>query len=99
MSGLHCTIPNGTSAPGKSSAALLVPMNGLTSEAGSLTSAALAAGWRGAASWLWAAPADGSGTASRPAAAALMTMAGPVSRRFQPRTPRGGRALRDAGFG
>src|SRR5882757_5977618 len=33
-------MPNGTSAPGKSSAELDVPMNGLTTDAGSLTSVA-----------------------------------------------------------
>jgi hypothetical protein len=61
-------------------------MNGLTSDAGSLTRAALALEALEAvraAAWFWAAPAEGSGTASSPAAAALMTMAGTVSRRFR----------------
>ena len=43
-------MPNGTSAPGKSSAAFDVPMNGLTSDAGEVTSAGSAAGPAPAAS-------------------------------------------------
>ena len=35
VSGLHCIIPNGMSAPGNASTEPDVPMNGLTSEAGS----------------------------------------------------------------
>src|SRR5207248_4502846 len=47
VSGLHWTIPNGTSAPGKSSNPFDVPISGLTTEAGSetkATGAAVAAG-------------------------------------------------------
>src|SRR5262249_42666932 len=43
VSGLHCTMPNGTSAPGKVLPPLLVPSNGLTTEAGSATAALAAA--------------------------------------------------------
>jgi hypothetical protein len=38
-------MPNGMSAPGKVSELLVVPMNGLTSDAGSLTTAGRAAAW------------------------------------------------------
>ncbi len=34
VSGLHCTMPKGTSAPGKSLASLDVPMKGFTRSAG-----------------------------------------------------------------
>ena len=37
VSGLHCIIPNGMSGPGNVSTDPDVPMNGLTSEAGSFT--------------------------------------------------------------
>ena len=70
-------MPNGTSAPGKSSALLVVPMKGLTSDAGSLTK--LAAGFVSEASS--AAPADGAGTAIRTARAPAVTMPGTASRR------------------
>src|ERR1700748_1028447 len=41
VSGLHWTMPNGTSAPGKSSAWFDVPMSGFTRVAGEVTSACL----------------------------------------------------------
>jgi hypothetical protein len=42
VSGLHWTIPNGTSAPGKVLPPPVVPMNGLTRDVGSLTKTELA---------------------------------------------------------
>ncbi len=40
VSGLHCTMPKGASAPGKVLPPWLVPRNGLTTDAGSVTAAA-----------------------------------------------------------
>lgn len=66
MSGLHCTMPNGTSAPGKSLASFDVPMNGLTTVAGDATSAAFPAAHAGAHS-----PVTASATAANKPIAAV----------------------------
>jgi hypothetical protein len=60
-------MPNGTSAPGKSSAEFVVPMKGLTYEAGSVTREVMEIGVRVAAE------AAGASAVPRPSASAAVT--------------------------